>query len=376
MHRILVRASSLRTLSRFQQYAAATATVAVFVVIRLALDSVLPGYPFLVMLPAVLLIALLLDRSTGVYAVILTSVCAWYLFIPPRFTLDWPDLPNSVALALYIPIALLMVRIIEDLRKAVDAFNRREQDLQDLVQRLQATDAEKDVLLREVNHRIKNDLQLVSALLHLQSRKLDSPEAKEALATAGDRISVMGRVHTRLTRRDTEATVDMKDFLEGLCDDLRNTLVGVQPVAVRVHADPVTMSLSHAVPLGLIVNELLTNALKYAFRDGRSGWVDISMRCAPDACELVVRDDGVGLQGQQPRDGSLGMSLVRSLVQSINGDLRTTEDGGVVHTIRFPHLANEPDDTASGAPVPATVRDGSSGHHGTGPAVAVAAARP
>ncbi|WP_188263091.1 sensor histidine kinase [Azospirillum tabaci] len=376
MHRLIARASSLKGLTRFQQYAAATSIIAVFVAIRLALDTILPGYPFLILLPAVMLTALLLDRRAGVYAVALSAVCAWYLFIPPRFAFDWPDLPNGVALALYVPIALLMVRIIEDLRKAVNAFNRREQDLKDLVRRLQAADAEKDVLLREVNHRIKNDLQLVSALLHLQSRKLASQEAREALVTAADRIGVMGRVHTRLTRRDTEAAVDMKDFLEGLCDDLRSTLVGVQPVAVRVQAEPVTMPLSHAVPMGLIVNELLTNALKYAFRDGRSGWVDISLRCAPDACELVVRDDGIGLQGQQPRDGSLGLSLVRSLVQGINGDLQTTEDGGVVHTIRFRHPGAKADDSLPEPPAAIISGNGPSGRQDSGPAAAIATAQP
>ncbi|HYD65014.1 sensor histidine kinase [Azospirillum sp.] len=370
MHRIIARASALRTFTRFQQYAAATAILAVFVVVRLALDTVLPGYPFLILLPAVMLIALLFDHGTGLYAAVLGTVCAWFLFIPPRFSFDWPDLPNGVALALYVPIALLMVRIIEDLRKAVDAVNQRGQDLQDLVRRLQAADAEKDVLLCEVNHRIKNDLQLVSAMLHLQGRTLGNPEAREALATAADRVGVMGRVHARLTRRDTEATVDMKEFLEGLCDDLRNTLVGVQPVAVRVQADPVTMPLSHAVPMGLVVNELLTNALKYAFRDGRSGRVDISMRREPHACELVIRDDGVGMEGQAPRDGSLGMSLVRSLVQGIDGTLRTVEDDGMVHTIRFPHPGAK-----LGAPAPGMPPAGASCPQEGGAPVAAAVVR-
>lgn len=372
MHRIIVRSSTLRTLTQFQQYALATAIVAVAIAVRFALDAVLPGYPFLILLPAVMLTALLLDHGTAIYAVALSTASAWYLFIPPRFSFAWPELPDSVALALFLPIALLMVRIIKDLSKIVDVLNRRERDLQDLVHRLQVADGEKDVLLREVNHRIKNDLQLVSAMLHLQSRKLSSPEAKDALATAGDRIGVMGRVHTRLTRRDTEATVDMKEFLEGLCDDLSNTLVGVQPVAVRVQADPVTMPLSHAVPMGLIVNELLTNALKYAFRDGRSGRVDIGMRCEPAVCELTIRDNGMGMQGQPPRDGSLGMSLVRSLVQSIDGDLRTTADGGVVHTMCFPHTPSKPGNGAPGMPAGGASRDSAARSSMTAPPVSMA----
>ncbi|TWA55980.1 uncharacterized protein DUF4118 [Azospirillum baldaniorum] len=241
MHRIITRAAVLKTLTRFQQYAAATAIVALFVAVRAALDRGLPGYPFLVLLPAVMLIALLFERGTGIFAVVLVTVCAWFLFIPPNFSLAWPDLPNSVALVLFVPIAIFMVRSIEDLRKAVDAVNRREQDLQNVVQRLQASDAEKDVLLREVNHRIKNDLQLVAAMLHLQGRKLGSPEAREALSTAAARIGVIGRVHTRLTRRDTEAAVDMKEFLDGLCDDLRSTLVGVQPVAPGRQAERISV---------------------------------------------------------------------------------------------------------------------------------------
>lgn len=105
---------------------------------------------------------------------------------------------------------------------------------------------------------------------------------------------------------------------------------------------------------------MLSNALKYAFRDGRSGRIDIVMRCEPGVCQLVVRDDGIGMQGKSPRDGSLGMSLVRSLVQSIDGTLHTAEDHGVVHTIRFPHSGAKPDGSASGTPSPGAFRDGSS----------------
>lgn len=338
MQRIIARVSASRTLSRLQQYVAATAIVAMFVTLRLALGSVLPAYPFLILFPSVIVAALLFDSGVGTYAALLSAAAAWF-FIEPPFSLTRPELSGMIALALYVPVTLFTARVIEELRKALDDLQRREEDLQRAVRRLQATDTEKDVLMREVNHRIRNDLQLVSSLLHLQGRKLADPDAKAALATAAERVRVMGRVHTRLTRCDTHATVDMREFLEGLCEDLRSALIGVRPVAVQVHADEITVPLSQAVPLGLTVNELLTNALKYAFPDGRNGVIHVSMACELGACRLEVRDDGVGMQGKAPREGSLGLSLVRSLVQTIGGEIRTAEDGGVVHTIRFPHSA-------------------------------------
>jgi two-component sensor histidine kinase len=134
---------------------------------------------------------------------------------------------------------------------------------------------------------------------------------------------VLGRVHDRLTHGDGAAVVDLKTFLGDLCNDLRTSLAGLRPVAVRVELESHVRPMEQAVPLGLILNELLTNALKYAFPGEREGTISVRLeRCGDELC-LVVADDGVGLASTDGGGGGapagMGQRLVRSLTQQLGG---------------------------------------------------------
>ena len=163
------------------------------------------------------------------------------------------------------------------------------------MERARAAEREKDLLLHEVNHRIKNDLQILTSLVSLQRHKTNSPEARQALGAAMERITVLARVYDRLSHHDTTAVVDTRDFLSSLIDDLRTALVGERPITITTQLERVALTLECALPLGLIINELLTNALKYALPEIQSGHIEISFTQQADAFVLRVRDNGVGI---------------------------------------------------------------------------------
>ncbi|WP_187144319.1 sensor histidine kinase, partial [Microvirga massiliensis] len=190
-------------------------------------------------------------------------------------------------------------------------------------------------------HRVKNDLAALMALVRLQERSLADPAARAALSSTAERIHVLSRVHDRLRRADRAAVVDVGRFVTELCDDVRATLQGLRPVALRVTAENCLLPQEQAVAVGLITNELLTNALKHAFPEDRGGTITVRFARHEDGFELVVTDDGVGLSSNVAAGGSsgLGQRLMRSLAAQLGGTLEIGPGSGTSGTraiLRFP----------------------------------------
>lgn len=195
---------------------------------------------------------------------------------------------------------------------------------------------EKDVLLHEVHHRVKNNLQVVSSLLSLQRRTVTDPVTREALDDSRRRVQTLALVHERLYQGSNLAAVDMHQYLNQLVGQLCRTMSpeGVQ-VRAQVTADAGSVPVNVAIPCGLIVNELVSNALKYAFAGRAEGMIRITFTRVGDEMHLEVADDGVGLVGA-PRDGSIGMRLVESLARQVRGTFTVDATRGVHATVRFP----------------------------------------
>jgi PAS domain S-box-containing protein len=191
--------------------------------------------------------------------------------------------------------------------------------------RLRAALGEKEVLLREIYHRVKNNLQVVSSLLMLQSRQPNPPEVMAPLADSANRIKSMALVHEQLYQQGDLSSVDFARYLAQLAGHLGEAYADVASrVAIRLRTQPVPLGIETAVPLGLVVNELLSNAFKHAYPDGRSGEVLVRLATlAGGVVELEVRDNGVGLPaGFAPEALShLGMQLVSSLAQQLEARL-------------------------------------------------------
>ena len=189
---------------------------------------------------------------------------------------------------------------------------------------LRASNARLEALLREVNHRVSNSLQLVSAFVHLQSTLMKDSAARQALTETEQRIQAIGQVHRRLYSSGDVEFVAMDDYLAALVVELEQTWsTPGSPRPLRLVADPIRLKTDRAVSLGVIVNELVSNACKYAYPPEQAGEVRISLALSGDRrFRLCVEDDGAGL----PADGTikgtgLGTKLIRSMVRSLSAEL-------------------------------------------------------
>jgi two-component sensor histidine kinase len=177
---------------------------------------------------------------------------------------------------------------------------------------------QKTMLGREFDHRLLNSLQLISSLLSLQSRATKNPEAAEQLSIAGNRVAALGRVHRRLHVLDHVETVEFKAYASRLCEDLSGMLHRERR-AIVVEGDETEISTVLGIPLGFIVNELVTNSIKYG-----TGTITVRLTSGPDGNSLAISDEGPGLPEDFGMSGprGLGMKIIQSLVRQIAGELR------------------------------------------------------
>ncbi len=254
----------------------------------------------------------------------------------------------------------------EILRSKVAVFvdlNRKRRDLQRLNDALQAEIAqrrnaeeavrhsrEKEVLLQEIHHRVKNNLQIITSLLRMQSRAVQDPAFSEALRECQNRVASMALIHDKLYRARDLARVSFGEYVRDLTNNiLTSYALPARSVRVRFDIDDLSLSLDYAVPCGLILNELMSNCLKHAFPVGHSGTVYIGFHAEgeEELC-LVVRDDGVGVPADVDlgRTSSLGWRLIRALVEQLGGGVECQTSGGTSVEIRFARQ-NAPPDQAS-----------------------------
>ena len=211
------------------------------------------------------------------------------------------------------------------LAAALDQVRERaalERDKASAEEQLRASNARLEALLREVNHRVANSLQLVTAMVRLQSNSLADPAARQALADTERRIEAIAQVHRSLYTSDDASGVDMKDYLQALVDELGEAWASDSPRrSLSLAAESIRLPADRAVSLGVIVNELVSNAFKYAYGPAGPGEVRVTLaRDAGDAFVLAVEDDGVGLGGTpRPQGSGLGSRLIGAMANSLRG---------------------------------------------------------
>ena len=193
--------------------------------------------------------------------------------------------------------------------------------------------AQERMLRGELQHRSKNDLQLILSLLVMQRRRLTDPEARRIVGDVLDRVAAIGVAHDQLSPESGTGLIDLADYLQALCGNLSQRRQGV---VVESSLESAAMPHSRAVPLGLVVNELVTNALKHAFPQGRQGTIRVEFQAMPPGeGRLCVRDDGIGMG--PPRPGSSGTELVRRLVQQVGGRIEQMPQAqGTGFCVTFP----------------------------------------
>ncbi|WP_020603352.1 tetratricopeptide repeat-containing sensor histidine kinase [Spirosoma spitsbergense] len=197
---------------------------------------------------------------------------------------------------------------------------------------------EKEWMLKEIHHRVRNNLQIVMSLLNSQAAALQDKAALSAIQESQHRVQAMALIHQKLYQSEQISRVDMTSYINDMVDYLRDSYAQPRPVSFNLSIDLLALDVTQAVPLGLIINEAITNALKYAFPDGRSGTVSLSLhQVTSGTYELTVADDGVGLPvGYAPeRSRSLGMSLMYGLCEQLGALLTVTSPPGVTISLLF-----------------------------------------
>lgn len=215
-----------------------------------------------------------------------------------------------------------------------------EKRVKERTQRLQASLEEKEVLLKEIHHRVKNNLQIISSLLYLQSKHIKNPQILSLFRESQDRIRSMALIHEKLYQSPDMVHVDFSEYIQSLTVYLVNSYEALlKHVRIRTRVEDVFLSIDKGIPCGLIVNELVTNALKYAFPNGRKGEIRIHLRrMKGNRVMLMVSDNGVGFpEGFDfQKTNTLGLQLVRNLTQQLNGCLEYLPGKGARFRIIFP----------------------------------------
>ncbi len=222
-------------------------------------------------------------------------------------------------------------RVNKELRNEIAERRRAET-------RLKVSLEEKEVLLKEIHHRVKNNLQVVSSLLYLQSEYIKDPQSLEILKESRDRVRTMALVHERLYRSEDLARIDFQEYIHSLVAYLFSSYK-VNPALIRLKlkVEDLTISIDRAIPCGLIITELISNSLKHAFPEGK-GTITVEFQSTEEEfLTLVVRDDGVGFSSEMDfrNTESMGLRLVTTLTRQLDGEIELDQDGGTSFTITF-----------------------------------------
>jgi two-component sensor histidine kinase len=201
---------------------------------------------------------------------------------------------------------------------------------------------EKETLLREVHHRVKNNLQIIASLLHFQAKKVKDPEDLVVFNEGRNRLRAMILVHERLYKSPGLAQIEFGGYLEALVQDLWHSYsaaVGGR-ISVHVAADPIALPIESALPCGMIVCELLTNSIKYAFPGERRGKIRVTLTTADERVILTVSDDGIGLPSDfNPTQArTFGWQLIHNLAAQLGASLSATGGKGTQVDLQFSKL--------------------------------------
>jgi two-component sensor histidine kinase/DNA-binding response OmpR family regulator len=213
-------------------------------------------------------------------------------------------------------------------------------ELQESFERIMASLEEKEVLLREIHHRVKNNLQIIYSLLSLQERYIKDENYREMFKDTQNRICSMAFIHEELYKSENLAKIDLDSYIKYLASSLFRTYETTSKIALKIDVEDVSLSINSAIPCGLILNELISNSLKHAFPEGREGEIKITLRYIENKIELVVSDDGISI----PEDldiqnsESLGLQLVIALVKQLEGIIELDRSGGTTFKITFAKL--------------------------------------
>lgn len=310
-----------------QRYLGATALVLLAGLACSLIRPVSLFYNYLLFECAIALAAVVFARGSSIWATLLSAFLAVYFFVPPTHTFVLSD-RDGEGFFIFLASALLISAAGESVRNQVERLRKDAEE-----ERLR--ERQKDALLREQSHRTRNNLHLIVSAISLQMLRAPTPEARDSLRAALDRTQGIARVDALLQSAGESDVVDAREYLSALAEDLRASMAVLHPIGLAFQAEPYPLTRDVATALGIAVNELVTNALKYAFPHGQSGRIGISFHAHESDLVLIVEDNGTG--GAEKASQGTGTRLIGSLVGWCHGTM-TREDAqpGCRVTVRIP----------------------------------------
>jgi len=230
----------------------------------------------------------------------------------------------------------LLEDLASDISFGIHSFRlQTERDL--AYQKIRDSLNEKDSMLREIHHRVRNNLQIVISLLRMQSRRTKNQKFKAMAVDCEQRIMALASIHEELYTTDDLGSINCQTYFRRISDHLLH-MYGMENVSIHVNALDMRLSINEAIPCGQIFHELVSNALKYAFLDGREGVVSMHMAHTTERIEFTIEDNGVGLPAgfDFHTCGNMGLELVRLLTEQLDGSLELSRNGGTRWKISFP----------------------------------------
>jgi PAS domain S-box-containing protein len=190
------------------------------------------------------------------------------------------------------------------------------------------------LLLRELSHRTKNHLSMIIALLRLKGARQTDPAAKQDFERAIERIHTISFLHEQLYRRDMFDRIDVQPYVEGICANLEESILAESKISLIREIEATELNIDQAVPLGLIVNEAVTNAAKYAFPPGQEGRILVRFRASDGQCTLTISDNGRGFAAPSKTQG-IGTNLLRALAKQMDARVRVVNRKGLTYSFQF-----------------------------------------
>ncbi|MCB0477665.1 MAG: sensor histidine kinase [Crocinitomicaceae bacterium] len=197
---------------------------------------------------------------------------------------------------------------------------------------------EKEILLAEVNHRVRNNLNVISSLLKLQKESLKTEEARDAISQSALRVHSMAWVHNHLYKDNEDGEIDFKEYIEQLVKEIRYSTGIEKEILLQLEVDSVNLDVSKAIPLGQIINELITNSIKHAFHEVSDPEIGVSIHQLKDEIELIYKDNGKGYDRSKVSLESLGSFLIESLSEQLDGRAALETEGKFEFHLRIKNV--------------------------------------
>jgi len=213
--------------------------------------------------------------------------------------------------------------------------------LQKEVEERKQAEKNKEILLKEIHHRVKNNMQIILSLLKMQARQIDDDKLMKFYKDSQDRIYSMGLVHEQLYQSKDLSRIDFKGYVKKLVHNLQASFdQHIREIVIKIDIKDVYIDIDIAIPCGLIINELVSNAFKYAFTKGKQGTLQITMHPKNDMVELVIKDNGIGMadtdSDKTKKINTLGIKLVQNLVEhQLSGEINMAQNQGTEYKICF-----------------------------------------